>query len=313
MDVLDPAARPTTGAGGAATVTEPPSSAQSAAAGTTAVADAAAALRATAAAQAAVASVREAGSVSAVTARAVYSSAKAAAVLSHLAAHAAAKAARVAAEAAAAAAAAAGAGAGAGASEPTAAAQAQEHVAGTEPGSAIDSPRPEWAVFLADPVLPRFSPSLPADTRVSFASPAEQGLWRDISLVQRVAMQLRDSEAGFEALFDSAPTAMLVTELVEGHAGSVLRVNPSFTQLTGHPSIHLLGKDVIDLAPAGDRESLQEGTISSDVGSEPSDQVQRWVHADGHTMRVRLRTAVVRPTGLSGDRLVSQVEALPGH
>lgn len=84
----------------------------------------------------------------------------------------------------------------------------------TSPAAAGVVTRPEFAVFLADPMLPHFDPGVQPGAAVSLASPAEQGLWRDISLAQRIRTQLHQSEAGFEAVFAGAPAPLLVAALV---------------------------------------------------------------------------------------------------
>lgn len=176
---------------------------------------------------------------------------------------------------------------------------------GTESGQAMTT---EWAVQLADPVMASFSwdPS----SALSFSSPAERGLWRDISLARRMEAALRAEEGHFAAAFQSAPAAMLVVSLRKGHLADFLHANPAMARLTGYSTVVLLGLGFEDLTHPEDT-SLDE--ILTDPGrsradTEPVELLQRWVHADGHEMWVRIRMAPARPAAEAADRWVCQVE-----
>src|SRR5450759_1545224 len=170
----------------------------------------------------------------------------------------------------------------------------------------------EWAVLLANSSHGQVLLG-PFRDGVSLAGPAEHGLWRDISLARRIEAALRAEEGEFEAVFASAPAAMLVVSVVDDQRARVLRVNPALARLTGYPLLTLLDLGLDDLAHP-DQPTAGEGSAEPGLrdGAEPYELVRRWVHADGHDLWVRIRMA---PTGTADgqeDRWVCQVEDVTG-
>src|SRR5664280_2155754 len=170
----------------------------------------------------------------------------------------------------------------------------------------------EWAVLLANSSHGQVLLG-PFRDGVSLAGPAEHGLWRDISLARRIEAALRAEEGEFEAVFASAPAAMLVISVVDDQPARFLRVNPALSRLTGYPLLALLDLGLDDLAHP-DQPTAGEGSAEPGLrdGAEPYELVRRWVHADGHDRWVRIRMA---PTGTADgqvDRWVCQVEDVTG-
>src|SRR5664279_5103382 len=170
----------------------------------------------------------------------------------------------------------------------------------------------EWAVLLANSSHGQVLLG-PFRDGVSLAGPAEHGLWRDISLARRIEAALRAEEGEFEAVFASAPAAMLVISVVDDQPARFLRVNPALSRLTGYPLLALLDLGLDDLAHP-DQPTAGEGSAEPGLrdGAEPYELVRRWVHADGHDLWVRIRMA---PTGTADgqvDRWVCQVEDVTG-
>jgi len=170
----------------------------------------------------------------------------------------------------------------------------------------------EWAVLLANSSHGQVLLG-PFRDGVSLAGPAEHGLWRDISLARRIEAALRAEEGEFEAVFASAPAAMLVVSVVDDQPARFLRVNPALSRLTGYPLLTLLDLGLDDLAHP-DQPTAGEGSAEPGLrdGAEPYELVRRWVHADGHDLWVRIRMA---PTGTADgqeDRWVCQVEDVTG-
>ena len=170
----------------------------------------------------------------------------------------------------------------------------------------------EWAVLLANSSHGQVLLG-PFRDGVSLAGPAEHGLWRDISLARRIEAALRAEEGEFEAVFASAPAAMLVVSVVDDQPARFLRVNPALSRLTGYPLLALLDLGLDDLAHP-DQPTAGEGSAEPGLrdGAEPYELVRRWVHADGHDLWVRIRMA---PTGTADgqeDRWVCQVEDVTG-
>lgn len=178
-------------------------------------------------------------------------------------------------------------------------------------GSSLDEVvHTEWASVLADPVMPRaWAPSAPLETVVSVVAPAEQGLWRDISLAGRMRAALRASEATFEATFRSAPTAMLIATVEDGQPARFSQVNQAMTELTGWASSHLLGFGFTDLVHPEHR-TLEEALNRPSDGkiAQPVERMRRWVHADGNAMWVRIRMAELATSTARKAELVCQVE-----
>jgi PAS domain S-box-containing protein len=202
----------------------------------------------------------------------------------------------------------------------SAAAVAQVAEAGPDmPGYGLSRElRTEWATMLRDPAMPRFTPEVDEafealETVVNFAAPAEQGLWRDLSLARRMEGALRESEARFEALFHSTPTAVLVASLGGGRPARFLRVNPAMALLTGYSCEELLGFGFADLERPEQSTAVAAVATPRPADGEPYEQVRRWLHADGHHIWVRMRMArtpsSTDPSSTDqADHLVCQVE-----
>lgn len=182
-------------------------------------------------------------------------------------------------------------------------------------GSAIDDDglgddRPaEGVACHAEPLLPLF-PSA-RDTGIE-GHPGESGRSRDTALAGRTPDALTATEASFETVFDCAPTALLVASLVDGRPGELVRVNQAFSELTGWPAVRLLGAVFADLAHPHER-AMDEQDLVVTHGHAEVTQVQRWAHADGGGIWVRLRL-VAMPTSarLTVQQLVCHVERLGG-
>jgi len=170
--------------------------------------------------------------------------------------------------------------------------------------------RHEWSAFLSDPPFPQFLPDHDEVTEGArrVAAPAEQGLWRDLSLARRMQQALRSSEAHFEAAFRVAPTAMLVASLGGGRPARLLRVNPALSRLTGYPATQLLGFGFADLERAGQPQAGPHAPCSAGSPEEPHDRVRRWVCADGSEISVRIRMAVVPSSSDPAGELLCHIE-----
>lgn len=157
--------------------------------------------------------------------------------------------------------------------------------------------------------MPRFSADLGPETMVSFARPAEQGLWRDISLARRIEAALQSREAHFEAAFHSAPTAMAIASCADGRPARFLHVNPALSRLTGYSTSALLDLGFADLAHP-EHPAPEEAPASSgpDGAEQPDLRAQRWMHTDGSDIWVRVRTAPLRDSGDQTNQSVCHIE-----
>ncbi|HEX8496090.1 MAG TPA: diguanylate cyclase, partial [Actinomycetales bacterium] len=119
---------------------------------------------------------------------------------------------------------------------------------------------------------------------------------RDISAQVTAAADLADSEQRFRLAFDTAPVGMLMVGLTEGAAGTVLRVNPSMAALLGHDELDLLSTDVTELLHPDDVARARTRLLAMSRGElERAESEERYVHADGSTVWVRVSSSVVRP------------------
>ena len=104
--------------------------------------------------------------------------------------------------------------------------------------------------------------------------------------------RLKESEKRFRGLFESCPDAIFVEDL----EGSVLDVNPAACRLHGLDRRDLIGKNVLDLVPPGQR-ALVERDFPKLVSGE-------WDHAEGYSwtkeqrpVPVELRTSRIEFSG----------------
>ncbi|NAZ81027.1 EAL domain-containing protein [Kineococcus sp. R8] len=119
---------------------------------------------------------------------------------------------------------------------------------------------------------------------------------RDISDQLAAQADLADSETRFRLAFDTAPMGMMMLALSPGAAGNVLRVNSSLCGLLGYDELALLTMNVADLLHPDDVDDPAAGP--SEHAGEDHDATRvdtRYLHADGHTVWVRVSTTTVRP------------------
>ncbi len=134
---------------------------------------------------------------------------------------------------------------------------------------------------------------------------ADEGLVQDladragIALVNaRLHVEVREREQRFHAAFDEAPVGMALADLDTAPAGRYLQVNAALCRLTGYPQEYLVGKTSRAITHpddvAGDEPilaGLTEGSLEHHQGE------KRLLHADGHTVWVRVSASVVGERG----------------
>lgn len=169
--------------------------------------------------------------------------------------------------------------------------------------------RPEWVSMLADPLLPAFQTDAAEWTEAMYDAPRERGLLRDLSLARRMASAVRDDEAGFEAAFDAAPVGLLIARVDDGRPAEVVHVNAAMCRITGRPAIQLLADGCRRLSRGDLGVPAPRGSTGGRSGREQSEgQVQRWVHADGAEVLVRVRTATTGTSTGGVQHLVCHIE-----
>lgn len=122
---------------------------------------------------------------------------------------------------------------------------------------------------------------LEVNTRLIFREGAAvgiQGIARDISDRIRVEAALRESEAKFRAVAESAPCAILI------YQGSRLRyVNPTTEHLTGYSAVELMAlKEFWELAAPEFREIIRERSLARQKGEPVSERYEfKIIHKSG--------------------------------
>lgn len=83
------------------------------------------------------------------------------------------------------------------------------------------------------------------------------------------------------------------------------------SQLTGYSAAELLGLHFADLAHPSQRHlEANLSRLRQPLDHTPAERVRRWVHADGHDLWVRIRTASPRGSAVRGQQVVCHVEAV---
>ena len=77
------------------------------------------------------------------------------------------------------------------------------------------------------------------------------GIQRDVTEQVSAQRRLRDSEERLRMLFDSSPDFIWITD----NDGRFVKVNPAGEQLTGYSESELIGRSLLDLVPADERQA----------------------------------------------------------
>jgi len=172
-----------------------------------------------------------------------------------------------------------------------------------------DAARQEWDQVLSAPIPPTSLPGRYGNVEAAGStSGGLYGLARDLMLARRIELALSQTVDRTEVTFAAAPVALFHADF-DGHQMiRFSRVNPAMCALTGYTEAELLTLDARALSHPGD------DAVQSDVGENryrPSDdreEVLRWMHAQGHSMWVRLKLRPVLDDDGVADQVVGQVE-----
>lgn len=110
------------------------------------------------------------------------------------------------------------------------------------------------------------------------------------------------------SVFAQAPGPMMVAD----EAFVVTRVNDAFCHLVGHPPETVVGRSGYGFMPEEQRDAARTRIAELVTGGEPYAVDQRFIHADGNDVWLRVRVARVQgPDGQAC--LMAQVEDTTEH
>jgi PAS domain S-box-containing protein len=118
------------------------------------------------------------------------------------------------------------------------------------------------------------------------------GTLQDISEYRQTAAALRESELRFRELYEHSPDAVFV----ENINGVVMDVNPAACRLHGMPREKLLGKNVLELVPAEQRELVRSSFSRWFSGQLTSFEGTSYT-VDGRAVPVSIRGALISYRG----------------
>ncbi len=173
-----------------------------------------------------------------------------------------------------------------------------------------DAVRLEWDVVMSAPIPPTSLPGRYGDVEEVGGSTTGglYGLARDLTLARRIELSLSQTVDRTAVTFANAPVALLHADF-DGHQMiRFTRVNPAMCALTGYTEAELLALDARALSHPGD-DAVQSDVLENRY--RPSDdrqEVLRWMHAQGHSMWVRLKLRPVLDDDGVADQVVGQVE-----
>jgi diguanylate cyclase (GGDEF)-like protein/PAS domain S-box-containing protein len=108
------------------------------------------------------------------------------------------------------------------------------------------------------------------------------------------------SRALLQAIFDNAPSGILLADMAGAPAGRLVRVNRAMCRITGYNEQQLLGMSVSDLTHvehlAAHRLRFQSLATGVDA---PEEAERRWVHADGNDIWVQFNVSTMHVNGRS--------------
>lgn len=171
-----------------------------------------------------------------------------------------------------------------------------------------DAVRMEWENYLSAPIAPM---SLPGENGEEIGWPAPgglSGLARDLSLARRIELALSRTADRTEVTFVNAPVALLHADFDGHHMIRFTRVNPALCALTGYTEAELLALDARALPHPGD-DAIQSDVLENRY--HPGDdrqEVLRWMHAEGHSIWVRLTLRPLLGDNGIPEQVVGQVE-----
>jgi len=121
---------------------------------------------------------------------------------------------------------------------------------------------------------------------------------------QRAERAAQTAGSQFQLAFDRSAVGMAVIELTGSRTGNFLQANDALCELLGRSAEELRTCTALDLTHPDDLDVHSAAGLALLAGDPATEMVQRFVHADGHEVWCRVRSAVIadvhgRPTTIS--------------
>jgi diguanylate cyclase (GGDEF)-like protein/PAS domain S-box-containing protein len=133
---------------------------------------------------------------------------------------------------------------------------------------------------------------------------------RDVTARRRDAAVIADADEMFELSFARAP----IGKAIVAPDGRFLKVNEAFCRLIGHDEATLLQRDFRAITHPDDLDT-DEALLRETLDGLRDGYVleKRYLHAEGHVLRIQLSVALVRETGGAPRWLVAQAVDVTRH
>lgn len=122
--------------------------------------------------------------------------------------------------------------------------------------------------------------------------PVYLAMFRDLTRQKRAEAKLHESETRFKALFENSPDAIFV----EDREGNVLDANPAACRLLEMDRPTLIGKNVLELVPPDQRETVASDFPNVVRGQRDNIEGYAWTKA-GRTIPVEMTVGHLRYSG----------------
>jgi diguanylate cyclase (GGDEF)-like protein/PAS domain S-box-containing protein len=117
------------------------------------------------------------------------------------------------------------------------------------------------------------------------------GISTDVTDLQASELARRDTEARFRAVFDRAPVGQIFSEL----GGGVSAVNEALAAMLGYQPEQMLGRRIEEFAEREEFTRLsKDARTLLEAEEETVTAIRRFLHADGHTVPVRVTSFLLR-------------------
>jgi len=166
----------------------------------------------------------------------------------------------------------------------------------------------EWTLRRADHTSVPVSMTLTMLRNAAGEPAGYLGIARDITPARRAEAEIRESEARFRAIFDLSIDMFAIVDA----RGNLLRTNPAWERVLGHPGEALVGQPIWPLVHPDDLAEGKERVRPAVDGAEVHDSRARVRHADGSWRWLSFNLSGIGPGGeayVAARDVTAEVEA----